>query len=77
MSKKVFYSVKGFDCPHCAAKAELHIEKQYGVKGVKFDFEKGVMMIKFKEEGWDVAKLASVIAEVEKDPLEISLIEEK
>lgn len=71
MKKKV-YNVCGFDCASCASKAEAHIAKQEDVNDAHISFASNKAYITFKNEPWDVNKLASVIKEVESDPLEIS-----
>lgn len=74
MVKKV-YSVTGFDCAHCASKAEEHISKHEDVSFAHMDFSTNTLYITFKKEYWDVEKLADIIKEVESDPLEISFKE--
>ena len=76
MVKKV-YTVSGFDCPVCAGKAEKHIANQEDVESARMDFNNNKLYINFKNEPWDINKLASVIGEVESDPLNISDAEEK
>ena len=76
MKKKV-YNVCGFDCASCASKAEAHIAKQEDVNDAHISFASNKAYITFKNEPWDVNKLASVIKEVESDPLEISEIGEE
>ena len=71
MIKKV-YTVSGFDCPVCAGKAEKHISNQEEVESARMDFNNNKLYITFKNEAWDVNKLANVIAQVESDPLNIS-----
>ena len=75
--KKQIYNISGFDCANCAAKAESHIAKQKDVEYARLDFTGNKLYITFKDEPWDVDKLASVIKEVESDPLEISLYTSK
>lgn len=71
MEKKVF-NVSGFDCAHCASKAEQHIAKHKDVSYARLDFSNNKLYITFKENSWDCDKLASIIKEVESDPLDIS-----
>ena len=71
--KKVIYNISGFDCANCASKAEQHIAKQEEVEYAHLDFAGNKLYITFKNESWDIDKLAAVIKEVESDPLDISI----
>ena len=71
MEKKIF-NISGFDCANCAAHAEKHIANHEDVEYAHLDFAGNKLYITFKGETWDVDKLASIIEEVEDDPLEIS-----
>ncbi len=71
MEKKIF-NISGFDCANCAAHAEKHIANHKDVEYAHLDFAGNKLYITFKGETWDVDKLASIIEEVEDDPLDIS-----
>ena len=75
--KKKAYNVCGFDCASCASKAETHIAKQEDVESAHISFASNKAYITFKNDPWSVGKLASVIKEVESDPLEISEVGEE
>lgn len=68
------YSITGFDCPNCAAKAESFLATQENVDYVHLDYSQNKLYITYKNEEWSVKKLASVIKKVESDPLEIALV---
>ena len=70
MEKKIFH-VSGFDCAHCAAKAERHIAGKEEIEYAHLDFSANKLYLTFKDKPWDVKKLSEVIKEVEEDPLEI------
>ena len=74
MEKRIF-NISGFDCAHCAAKAEQHISKQQEVEYAHLDFAGNKLYITFKNKPWDVEELSKVIKEVEEDPLDISIYE--
>jgi len=71
MIKKV-YTVSGFDCANCAAKAETFIAKQNNVEYAHMDFSSNRLYITFKNNPWTVDELAKVIKQVEDDPLYIA-----
>ena len=75
--KKQVYNICGFDCASCASKAEKHIAKQNDVEYAHLDFSNNKLYVTFKEDIWSIDKLANVIKEVESDPLEISLENQK
>lgn len=75
--EKVIYNVSGFDCASCATKAETHIAKQIDVEYAHMDFASNKLYITFKNKPWSIDKLASVIKEVESDPLNISIYNPK
>lgn len=68
------YSISGFDCPNCAAKAESYLATQSEIDYVHLDYSQNKLFITYKNTEWSIEKLASVIKEVESDPLNISLI---
>lgn len=71
------YHISGFDCPNCAHKSEEHLGKHESIDYCHIDFSTNKMFITYKEEPLSVEEIASVIAEVESDPLEIRDLEEK
>ena len=68
------YSISGFDCPNCAAKTESYLATQSEIDYVHLDYSQNKLYITYKNSEWSVRKLASVIKEVESDPLDISLL---
>ena len=71
------YHISGFDCPNCAHKSEEHLGKHESIDYCHIDFSTNKMFITYKEEPLSVEEIASVIAEVESDPLDIRDLEEK
>ena len=76
MIKKT-YHISGFDCPNCAHKSETHLSKQEGIDSCHIDFSTNKMYITFKSKEWSVKEIASVIAQVESDPLDIRDLDAK
>ena len=76
MTKKK-YHISGFDCPNCAHKSEEHLGKHESIDYCHIDFSTNKMFITYKDEPLSVEQIASVIAEVESDPLDIHDLEEK
>ena len=76
MIKKT-YHISGFDCPNCAHKSETHLSKQEGIDSCHIDFSTNKMYITFKNKEWSVKEIASVIAQVESDPLDIRDLDAK
>ena len=70
MTKKK-YHISGFDCPNCAHKSESHLAKQDGIEECHIDFSTNKMYITFKGDALSVEEIASIIAQVESDPLDI------
>ena len=71
MNKKI-YNITGFDCAHCAAKTESHLNKHEEIESARIDFSTDRMFIEFKGDGLTIEELLKVVAEVETDPIEIS-----
>ena len=71
MEKKV-YTITGFDCPHCAAKAEDHLNRNENISYARLDFAGNRLYITYKNAAFSIKKLKEVIAEVESDPLTIN-----
>ena len=65
------YHISGFDCPNCAHKSETHLGKHEGVEYCHIDFSTNKMYLTFKDKELSVKEIASIIAEVESDPLDI------
>ena len=76
MNKKV-YTITGFDCAHCAAKTESHLNKHQEIESARIDFASDRMFIEFKGDGLTIDELLKVVAEVETDPIEISEVTTK
>ena len=76
MIKKT-YHISGFDCPNCAHKSEAHLLKDESIEYCHIDFSTNKMFITFKKEPLSVEQIASVIAQVESDPLEIYDLDKK
>ena len=76
MIKKT-YHISGFDCPNCAHKSEQHLANQEGIDYCHIDFSTNKMFVTFKEKEMSVEEIASVIAQVESDPLNIHDLDKK
>ncbi len=76
MTKKK-YHISGFDCPNCAHKSESHLAKQDGIEECHIDFSTNKMYITFKGDALSVEEIASIIAQVESDPLDIRDLDNK
>ena len=71
MNRKT-YRITGFDCAHCAAKTENHLNKHEKIESARIDFASDRLFIEFKDDGLTIDELLKVIAEVETDPIEIT-----
>ena len=76
MIKKT-YHISGFDCPMCAKKSETHLSKHEKIDYAHIDFSTNKLFITYKEEPLSEEELASIIAEVESDPLDIHDLDKK
>ena len=76
MIKKT-YHISGFDCPNCAHKSEQHLAKQNGIDYCHIDFSTNKMFVTYKEKELSVKEIADVIAQVERDPLDIQDLDKK
>ena len=76
MIKKT-YHISGFDCPNCAHKSEQHLSKQEGIDYCHIDFSTNKMFVTYKNKEMSVEEIASVIAQVESDPLDIHDLDKK
>ena len=77
MSVKVCYSISGFDCPNCAAKSEKHLNKQKEIDKATLDFTNERLYVTYKDKELSVDQVKERIAQVESDPIELSLLSEK
>ena len=76
MIKKT-YHISGFDCPMCAKKSETHLGKHEQIDYCHIDFSTSKLFITYKNEPLSVEEIASIIAEVESDPLDIHDLDKK
>ena len=76
MIKKT-YHISGFDCPMCAKKSETHLGKHEKIDYCHIDFSTNKLFVTYKEEPLSVEEIASIIAEVESDPLDIHDLDKK
>ena len=76
MIKKT-YHISGFDCPMCAKKSETHLGKHEQIDYCHIDFSTNKLFITYKNEPLSVEEIASIIAEVESDPLDIHDLDKK
>ena len=70
MVKKV-YHLSGFDCPNCANKTEVFLNKQEGIEKAHIDFSTNKMFITFTNDAFSIEKLLSLIAKVESNTLSL------
>ncbi len=68
MIKKI-YTIKGFDCPNCAAKAEGHLSKHEKINYCHLDFSGNKMYLTFKDEEMSIEEIKKVINEVESNKI--------
>ena len=71
------YHISGFDCPNCAHKSEEHLAKHEQIDSCHIDFSTNKMYITYKNEQLSVEEIATIIAQVESDPLDIRDLDEK
>ena len=71
------YHISGFDCPNCAHKSEEHLGKHDQIDYCHIDFSTNKMFITYKKEELSVQEIASIISEVESDPLDIRDLDQK
>ncbi len=74
---KKTYHISGFDCPNCAHKSEAHLAKQEGIDYCHIDFSTNKMYITYNNKALSVDEIASIIAQVESDSLDIHELEGK
>lgn len=70
MVKKV-YHLSGFDCPNCANKTEVFLNKQEGIEKAHIDFSTNKMFITFTNDAFSIEKLLGLIAKVESNTLSL------
>ena len=70
MIKKT-YEITGFDCAHCALKAEKHLNKNEKINECVIDFSQNKIHLTFEKDELSIPELLDVIAEVETDPIKI------
>ena len=75
--KKKTYIIKGFDCAHCASKAEAHLNKDERVEQAVIDFAKDRLHISFKGKALTIEEIKAIIGEVEDDEIEIAELTSK
>ena len=68
---KKSYEITGFDCAHCALKAEKHLNKNEKIDECVIDFSQNKIHLTFKDNEMSIPELLDVIAEVETDPIKI------
>ena len=65
------YTIKGFDCAHCAAKSEAHLNKHPNIEKASIDFAMDRLDIVYRDKELSIDDIKACIAEVESDPLTI------
>lgn len=65
------YTIKGFDCAHCAAKSEAHLNKHPDIEKATIDFAMDRLDVVYREKELAIDDIKACIAEVESDPLTI------
>ncbi len=75
--KKVSYCITGFDCAHCAAKSEKHLNKNENIESAVIDFSADRLHVTYKNKELSIDELKNIIKEVESDPIEIKSLNEK
>lgn len=71
------YTIKGFDCAHCAAKSEAHLNKHPEIEKATIDFATDRLDIVYRDKVLSIDDIKACIAEVESDPLTIVNMGEK
>ena len=71
------YTISGFDCAHCAAKAEAHLNRNSAIEYARLDFAANRLYITFKDKELTIDEIKKSIAEVEEDPIDINESEGK
>ena len=68
---KKSYEITGFDCAHCALKAEKHLNKNVKISEAVIDFSQNRLFLTFEDEELSIPEILKIIAEVETDPIKI------
>lgn len=68
------YVIKGFDCANCASKTENYLNKREEIESAVIDFAADRLHVVYKNKELSVEQLLGIIAEVETDPIELSLV---
>ena len=63
------YFISGFDCAHCAAKTEAHLNKHPSIELATIDFAADRLHIVYIDKELTIEELLKVIAEVEDDKI--------
>ena len=71
MIKKT-YSISGFDCANCAAKAEKHLNEHCKIRECHLDFASDKLYITYEEKELSIKEIKDIIREVETDEINIS-----
>ncbi|MBO4682403.1 MAG: cadmium-translocating P-type ATPase [Bacilli bacterium] len=66
------YTIKGFDCAHCAAKSESHLNKHPNIEKAAIDFSMDRLDIVYRDKEMSIDDIKACIKEVESDPLTIT-----
>ena len=69
MKKK--YKIEGLDCPHCAEKCELHLNKHDKISSCEINFQTSLMVIDFVDEELTINEIETIIREVEDENIEV------
>lgn len=77
MAKKVVYNINGFDCPNCANKAVIHLNKQSTIENASIDFNNGRLFVTYKDQELSIEELLILIGQVESDEIELTYLEDK
>lgn len=73
MANKVIYHISGFDCPHCANRCEVFLNKQDNIEKASLDFNNERLYVIYKDEVLSNDKLLSLINKVE-DGIELEVL---
>lgn len=65
MANKVIYHISGFNCPHCANKCEVFLNKQDNIEKASLDFNNERLYVTYKDEVLSNDELLSLINKVE------------
>lgn len=71
------YTIKGFDCAHCAAKSEAHLNKHPDIEKASIDFATDRLDIIYRDKALEIEDIKKCIKEVESDEITIVNFGEK